>query len=429
MTRLFLRLFLGVLCILFVAWVCQIWLGRLLSSSAKNTNLEPIIAGGARLALDAYVGANESESALRYLQEKFMYPVEVIDVDQLTPAAMVEFRKGYDVDVYPVGDVHYYASILPGGERALRFGPLPRFKDLQEPPVLVSLGTLFSLIAGAIALLLRPLNRQLKLLESAAASIAEGNFGARVDEQRITSAPTLARAMNEMARRTESLLNTQREMLQAVSHELRTPLARMRLAIGLLQKEKDEQQWPMRLKSLDSATNELDELVTELLHYVRWESRTSLIDEAQIDLLQLVENVISKLAGVHPSKTIMVGETLKGGHAVLWGDRRALDRAVGNVISNACRFASKRIVVDCNATSTDTTIDINDDGPGIPLADRERVFDPFVRLDDAARGTGLGLTLVRRIVGHYDGSVSVLDSHLGGCRIRIVLPHGPGVVD
>jgi signal transduction histidine kinase len=69
-------------------------------------------------------------------------------------------------------------------------------------------------------------------------------------------------------------------------------------------------------------------------------------------------------------------------------------------------------------------IDVDDDGPGIPLADRDRVFEPFVRMDESARGAGLGLTLVRRIVNHYGGTVDVRDVPQGGSRFRIFLPTG-----
>lgn len=420
MTSLFFRFYLGVILILVVAWAGQNWLGRLFSSPESRPNLEPVIRGGARLALESYVEAQESEASLDYLQSRFDYPVEVIDAGRLTPAALVEFEKGHDVDVYPDKGL-YYAMILPSGDRALRFGPLPRFGGSDETPVLLSLGSLLTLVAGAIALLLRPVNRQLKLLESTATAIADGNFSARVDERRVTSARTLARAMNGMAGRIESLLNTQREMLQAVSHELRTPLARIRFASDLLQNKKDEENRAVRFEALETATTELDELVEELLHYVRWETAATVID-GECELLPLIENAVTKYSGLHPAKRIEFGENLASGGVAIRGDRRALDRAMSNVIANACRFATTRVLVDCSVSTDDLRIDADDDGPGIPLADRDKIFEPFVRLDDAARGAGLGLTLVRRIVGHYGGTVTALDSPLGGCRIRISIP-------
>jgi signal transduction histidine kinase len=76
-------------------------------------------------------------------------------------------------------------------------------------------------------------------------------------------------------------------------------------------------------------------------------------------------------------------------------------------------------MIECSTSTNGVHIDIDDDGPGIPLADRGRVFEPFVRLDDSTRRAGLGLTLVRRIVGNFYGTVAVLESSQGGCRFSL----------
>ena len=100
----------------------------------------------------------------------------------------------------------------------------------------------------------------------------------QIDERRIRSAKPLAQAFNDMANRTEALVRTQRELLQAVSHELRTPLSRMRFAIDLIETAKTDAERRQRLDSLDMATEELDELVGELLSYVRMETTTPELD-------------------------------------------------------------------------------------------------------------------------------------------------------
>ena len=112
----------------------------------------------------------------------------------------------------------------------------------------------------------------------------------------------------------------------------------------------------------------------------------------------------------------------RSGDALVRGDQRAIERAIGNLIANAGRFAASTVGMECTLASASCVIDVDDDGPGIPVADRERIFDPFVRLEDSGRGAGLGLTLVRRIVGCYGGTATAYESPLGGCRIRLVLP-------
>lgn len=110
---------------------------------------------------------------------------------------------------------------------------------------------------------------------------------------------------------------------------------------------------------------------------------------------------------------------------MLWADRRGFQRALGNLVSNAGRHAKTRVSIHCESMNGSTVIDVDDDGTGIAEADRQRVFEPFVRLQDAAesgRGVGLGLALVKRIVTQNGGTVEVLDSPLGGCRIRTKWP-------
>jgi signal transduction histidine kinase len=115
------------------------------------------------------------------------------------------------------------------------------------------------------------------------------------------------------------------------------------------------------------------------------------------------------------------------------GDRAALERIVRNLVDNAARHASSRVHLACGrdpAVEGAVWIEVGDDGPGIPPADRERVFDRFVRLDEArAReegGSGLGLAIVRRLVTAHGGRVSVQDgSVLPGARVRVWLPAQP----
>jgi two-component system sensor histidine kinase RstB len=421
MTRLFIRFYLGVILILFGAWALQACSFRFFSPPENKNVFDDMFGGGVRLARKLYLGSRDSDATLQAVQRHFAYPVDVVSLSAIPDDARHRLTSGNDVVVY-ADNGFFSATLLPNGDRALRFGPMPAPRGPSERKLLISLGVLLALVAGAIALLLRPVSRQLRMLESTATAIAGGDFGARVDERRVTSARMLARAMNEMAGRTESLLRTQREMLQAVSHELRTPLTRIGFAIDLLRSEKDQQQREIRLNSLESAALELDNLVGELLHYVRWESKRPHVDDEEIELLPLVENVIDQYAAMQPSKRFSIGENLKRGDGVIRGDARALERAIGNLVSNASRFAKSRIVIDSRASSGGMIIEVDDDGPGIPLADRERVFEPFVRLDDSGRGAGLGLTLVRRIVSHYGGTVSVLDGPSGSCRMRVSLP-------
>jgi signal transduction histidine kinase len=99
-----------------------------------------------------------------------------------------------------------------------------------------------------------------------------------------------------------------------------------------------------------------------------------------------------------------------------------LKRALGNLLANAARFGESRVVIDIDDSPHELAIVVDDDGPGIPLGDRQRVFEPFVRLEKSGRGAGLGLALVKRIAANHGGTVDAQESPLGGCRIRTVWP-------
>ena len=226
-----------------------------------------------------------------------------------------------------------------------------------------------------------------------------------------------------MAGRTETLVRTQRELLQAVSHELRTPLSRMRFAIDLIATAEDEAERMERLESLDAATLELDDLVGELLSYVRMESADAPeLARQPVAVREAFQALIEKHAALHPDVQFAASDNLDD--LAVNVDPTSFDRAIGNLLSNAGRFAQHRVTVNAARVNGYTTIDVDDDGTGIPESDRQRVFEPFVRLDDrgSRRGAGLGLALVKRIVTSHGGQVEVLTNADGGCRIRSTWP-------
>ncbi|MCY2996326.1 MAG: ATP-binding protein [Planctomycetota bacterium] len=178
-----------------------------------------------------------------------------------------------------------------------------------------------------------------------------------------------------------------------------------------------------RLSWLETATEELDELVGELLSYVRAETAQPQFDREPIALRDVLDVLIPKHAALHPAIQFDVDEGVAD-EPVIVAERAGLQRVLGNLLGNAGRFAQSRVTISTQATVGATIVDIDDDGPGIPESERERVFQPFVRLQGNSpdRGVGLGLALVKRIVAQHGGSVEALTCPLGGCRIRTTWP-------
>ena len=398
--------------------------------------IKEAIGGWMRLTADKLDATTlgKRQAVLDELQERFDFPIDIAGRGDLPAWPEGRIARGEDIVFYrrdpQPNDRWFAATPLSDTTEVVRFGPFPSFERIEQKAATTTLALVLLPAALVIALLLRPVARQLRRVEHAAQAIATGDLSARVDERRVRSAKPLAQAFNNMAGRTEALVRTQRELLQAVSHELRTPLSRMRFAIDLIETAKDEQQRKRRLESLDAATEELDELVGELLSYVRMETTEPQLELEHVALQDTLDVLVPKHAALHPSIQFDVDESV-GEEDVVVAERAGFMRALGNLLSNAGRFAKSRVTISTESADGATFVDVDDDGDGIPASERERVFEPFVRLQDGSqkRGVGLGLALVKRIVTQHGGSVEVLAGSLGGCKIRTTWPVPRGSSD
>jgi two-component system sensor histidine kinase RstB len=422
MTRLFIRVYLGAIGILLV--------GALMVAFASQRRFDTDFAYAKERALGASIELTKESldaagdsvaTVVEQLQANAKYPIRVTSNEEAPAAVRHMLSAGQDV-MAQVGNELSIVVPLQNGADAVWFGPIELTDGVIETDMKVGLVAAPVFAALAIALLLRPLARQLGVLEQAAVSIASGNLSARVDLQQAGSAAALARAFNNMAARTEALVRTQRELLQAVSHELRTPLARISFASALIRSARDGNEREARLKTLEKSAEELDELVGELLQYAREEAGGLPAAREYVELLPLVQQLIEKHSLGRAAIHFEIGSGLASGEVQVLADPSGLARALSNLIGNAGRFARHEVVVDAIVRPEGVTIEVDDDGPGIPPDDRERVFEPFVRLDEETSGAGLGLSLVKRIVTNHGGSVIASTTPYHGCRIRTFWP-------
>lgn len=389
--------------------------------------IEDSIGGWVRLVTEKLYGVKDRNQSLAQIQNDFDFPLEIIHQEDLPEKARGRLDRGDQTVFYSPGNNQWF-TVSPLGDKnqLLRFGPFPNFERNEQNAAATTLALVLLPAALAIALLLWPVSGQLRQIENAAKSIAGGDLSARVDVSRVRSAKPLATAFNLMANRTETLVRTQRELLQAVSHELRTPLSRIRFAIDLIETAKDETERKQRLNALDDAAVDLDQLVEELLGYVKLETTEGLLIKEPLDLGDDLETVLAKVSLSHSviAFSLVEADALRGKIVSL--DRSGFSRVMSNLLNNAGRHAKQKVKIQVQFHGNLMTIEIDDDGPGIPLDDRERVFEPFVQLGNRARennkGVGLGLALVKRILTQQGGSVEISTSPLGGCRVTTVWP-------
>ena len=233
----------------------------------------------------------------------------------------------------------------------------------------------------------------------------------------------LARTMNAMLARLESSSQRQRQFVSDASHELRSPLASIRTNLEVALRHADRADWPAVAGRALAEDARMEDTVSELLELARLDevagpAPLDTLPDVDLDELVLDDTVQERRVPIDTSR-VSAGR--------VHGRREQLTRVVRNLVDNAARHATSTVAVGLHA-GDDHTIEltVDDDGPGIPLEDRERVFDRFTRLDDGrardAGGLGLGLSMVKEITEQHGGTVTIEDAPLGGARLRVRLP-------
>lgn len=261
----------------------------------------------------------------------------------------------------------------------------------------------------------------LQALSRVADEFGSGKLTARAQMKPSDTAYPLAERINHMADRIEDLLEAQKSLLHSVSHELRTPIARLEFALELLDARAKDPDLSKRIGAMEGDLRELNALVNELLDMSKLDSARNL-QAAPTELAPLLRECTQMLPPSPHALDCTVADDL--GELEL--DARLLARAVCNLLRNAQKYATGRILLSASRSADAVEIVVDDDGPGIPVDERDKVFEPFYRLDRsrdrATGGFGLGLSITRKAVALHGGAVRVDGSPLGGARFVITLP-------
>lgn len=219
-------------------------------------------------------------------------------------------------------------------------------------------------------------------------------------------------------------LSAQRDLLHAVAHEFRGPIARLRFAQDMLTESTDEDERQGLRQKMDASIAELDDLVREVLGYSRVRHGGYRLQCTDVDLDAVLEEVCAKVRQVYPTVEIVIHPDSE--NHIVQVDERLTERAIINVVRNAARYAVRRVDIELRADSQQIEVIIGDDGPGIAPGKRERIFEPFTRLDASrsrdSGGSGLGLAIVRAIMQQHAGTVVCEESKNGGARFVLSWP-------
>ncbi|CAM3852665.1 ATP-binding protein [Vreelandella rituensis] len=387
--------------------------------------------GVMRLLGDWLVGIRPSQR-VEYLAtlEQGAWPLTLLSAPpaDITPAQQTQLEQG-QVVIQLVSHTLDAKLLyrLPGETQWLQAGPVIHQELLPLKLHMALLLGLMVVLALIIYLIMRSIETRMSRLELAATRIASGRLETRVKVESGDFLGRLGMAFNGMATQVQSLLRGQQEMIRAVSHELRTPVARIRFAVQMVEDMTEEPAIRRQLQGIDGDISELDDLVDEILTYARLGSESingAEMETALIDCGAMAERVIETLSPLHENLSLQL---VHDDDVELSVEPRYLQRALQNLVSNACRYARSRVVIRLYDEPHLVRIDVEDDGPGVPEEARAEIFKPFARLDDSrarsSGGYGLGLSIVEKIMAWHGGSVTVDQSpELQGARFTLLLP-------
>nr|WP_246373266.1 ATP-binding protein [Chelatococcus caeni] len=273
---------------------------------------------------------------------------------------------------------------------------------------LVALVTLIFLFSAfAVWAIMLPLRR----ISLAAMNADISQDGEVFEERGSIEIVALAKALNSMRKRIAIMVESRTRMLRGISHDLRTPLTRLRLKAERLPADAARD-------AMLSDISHIDRLLGESLDYLRDTYRKE--DVERTDIASTLQTICSEFADVGFDVTYRGAKRL-----VVDCKPLAITRAVTNLCDNATKFANT-VKVELGTHAGKVIIDVVDDGPGIPEADRRRVLEPFFKGDaarnDANSGFGLGLSIVAEIVQAHGGELELRDRQPNGLVVRLMLP-------
>ena len=274
-------------------------------------------------------------------------------------------------------------------------------------------------ISGAYFLTTR-INKPLNLLINATSKLKKGLPFKKIPEDTATEFKEVTKAFNEMASNLAKSENERRFIMGSVSHDIRTPLTRMKLSLEMLPEKSG-----FLKESMDQDIDEINQIINQFLDFVRG------FDDEPISSLNF-GNFLTEIKKQHA----ILGHDLKISKITrskdipknLFIDVRplAFKRLFDNLINNGVKFSkSNKIELVAKLYNEKIVINVLDNGPGIPKAQREKLLEPFERLDQARGsigGSGLGLAIANRIVMVHNGKLELLNRRTGGLNVKLTFP-------
>ncbi|MFU9137389.1 two-component system sensor histidine kinase RstB [Erwinia tasmaniensis] len=352
------------------------------------------------------------------LNLSFKLHIEPMSKYQLDPTTLRRLRAG---EIVALDDEYTFLQHIPRSHYVLAVGPIPYLFFLHEMRILdiVLLAFIGISLALPVFIWMRPHWKDMLRLESAAQRFGQGHLDERIHFDSASSLVRLGVAFNQMADNINTLVASKKQLIDGIAHELRTPLVRLRYRLEMSDNLTD-----VEAAALNRDIGQLEALIEELLTYARLDRPKVDLNLQSLDLAEWLAERIDDIRSVHPEVEIALEMPQRQNHGV--ADARLMERVLDNLVNNALRYADQQLRVGLWFDGNTACLQVEDDGPGIPPDERERVFEPFVRLDPsrdrATGGCGLGLAIVHSVAQAFGGYVVIDTSPLGGASVRFCWP-------
>lgn len=292
--------------------------------------------------------------------------------------------------------------------------PLNNMNTGQFSPLVIYLLVIGILSVFGGILFANWLNRPLRALEESAKQVGRGEFPEKLPEKGASEVIAVTKAFNQMSRGIKELENDRNLLMAGVSHDLRTPLTRIRLAAEMMPSSED-----YLAQGIAEDIDDMNDIIDQFIDYVRLDQQENLSLES---LNELIEQTVANLPDSWE----------KQWHLSLADCPRvqlrplSIKRVLVNLLENAERYGRHQVTITSGYNPKRRTVwfSVADDGPGIPEADQEKLFQPFTQGDKARGGvgSGLGLAIIKRIVDRHEGTISMHNQTDGGLCVTVELP-------
>jgi signal transduction histidine kinase len=265
---------------------------------------------------------------------------------------------------------------------------------------------------------LYPLLKRLKLLRLSAGAFGTGDLSVRIPQGGVSYIADIEQEFNRMAQKIENLIADNKLLSRGLSHDLRTTIARLRFGLDVLEEAQLTEPQQKTMAHLNRDLLAMESLVETLLRYARLEQANIALKPLMLNLHLFLLELVQSAYDV--SVTIKIHFTQA--EPIIFVDPEYLTMMLHNLIQNAKRHGQGQVIVSIIANPTNTTLVVEDNGAGIPIAEREHVLKPFYRAKSAqnTQGHGMGLAIVDRIAQWYKAEVILDESEtLGGLKISI----------